>query len=187
VLGRAELNIIDEIPQSANHLFMLVDFAGDTKDKGIGGDSWAIGVFAVNAKTCELGLNDVYVRDLVIKPMSLTEAIDEIIRMYLRNGYIQRLGIEKIANNDALALHITQGLKKVGKEVSKELGNLIDLRPRNRKKRDRIINALERPMMNGKWHLLDTIPYEYRLKLRTEMDNFPISGLIYMMSWKNMG
>jgi hypothetical protein len=173
VLGRAELNIIDEIPQSANHLFMLVDFAGDSQDKGIGGDSWALGVFAVNAKTCELGLNDVYVRDLVIKPMSLTEAIDEIIRMYLRNGYIQRLGIEKIANNDALALHITQGLKKVGKEVSKELGNLIDLRPRNRKKRDRIINALERPMMNGKWHLLDTIPYEYRLKLRTEMDNFP--------------
>jgi hypothetical protein len=173
VLGRAELNIIDEIPQSANHLFMLVDFAGDTKDKGIGGDSWAIGVFAVDANTCQLGLNDVYVRDLIIKPMSLTQAIDEIIAMYLRNGYIQRLGIEKIANNDALALHITQGLSKMGKVVTKEHGNLIDLRPRNRKKRDRIINALERPMMNGKWHVLDKIPYEYRLRLRTEMDNFP--------------
>jgi hypothetical protein len=173
VLGRAELKTVDEIPTEANHYFMLVDFAGDSQDKGLGGDSWALGVFAVNPTVCEFGLNDVYVKDLIIKPMSLTEAIDEIIRMYLRNGYIQRLGIEKIGNNDALALHITQGLKKVGKDVSRELGNFIDLRPRNRKKRDRIINALERPMMNGKWYLLDKIPYEYRLRLRTEMDNFP--------------
>jgi hypothetical protein len=173
VLGRAEFKIVEEIPQSANHLFMLVDFAGDTKDKGINSDSWAIGVFAVDANTCGLGLNDVYIRDLVIKPMSLTHAIDEIISMYLRNGYIQRLGIEKIANNDALALHITQGLAKMGKEVTKEHGNMIDLKPRNRKKRDRIISALERPMRNSKWHLLDTIPFDYRVRLRAEMDNFP--------------
>jgi hypothetical protein len=173
VLGRATLSVIEEIPQSASHLFMLVDFAGDTQDKGIGGDSWAIGVFAVDAEVCELGLNNIYIRDLIIKPMSLSMAIDEIIRMYLRNGYIQRLGIEKIGNNDALALHIIQGLKKVGRDVNRELGNLVDLKPHNRKKRNRIITALERPMMNSKWHIHENIPYEYRTKLRAEMDNFP--------------
>jgi len=150
--------------------FMTVDPAGDDKDGK--GDSWAFMVVGIDPKQDEIGASDVYIMDLCITPMSMNEAIDSISRMYLRNGIIIQLGVEKVALS-TIEIHIASALAAQGRVLSTDYQNLVILRPAGRKKTNRIESALTWPLYNGKIHINEEIPKVYRERLGNEMDKFP--------------
>jgi hypothetical protein len=98
--------------------------------------------------------------------------------MYCRNGRILRLGIEKVAMSTT-EIHIASALAARRKFVSVEMGNLQIMQPHGRQKAFRIESALALPLKHGKVHILDTVEYESRDRLYTEMEKFP--------SWKDDG
>lgn len=150
--------------------FQLVDPAGDDKDGT--GDAWALGVFAVAPDKDEIGQSSVYITDLVIQPFGVSEAIEEIVRMYLRNGIIQQVGVEKIGIS-TIELHVQTALKAKGRHVSLENDTLVLLKPAGRNKIRRIESALAWPLNNSKIFISKAIKKEYRDRLIEEMDKFP--------------
>jgi hypothetical protein len=152
---------------------LLVDWAGDNPDEADDKKSaWAIGVIGIDVSEDEINANDIYVTDLVLKPMSLSTAIETIIKMYLRNGVVQKVGIEGTHLN-VLAHAVAKELKAFRRELSYDLGNLIDLRTKGRNKVDRISDNLEWPFINGKIHICKTINGNYIDRLKKEMNMFP--------------
>jgi hypothetical protein len=157
---------------------VLVDQAGDkgsqlrVDDKG---DSWAVGTFGVVPHKDELGQSDVYLLDVWITPANESEAIDQIVRMYLRAGIVNLLGVEKTAQSTT-HLHIAEALKARGRWVEFgddkwSTGRL--LRPAGRQKGKKIEAALGWPLNNGKLHYVDSLPTAYLDRLRQEMNFFP--------------
>ena len=128
--------------------FMLIDPAGDQATQK-GADSWAIGVFGVDRDVDEVGASDIYILDLVIQPYNHSEAIEEAVRMYMRNGIIQTLGVEKVGQSTA-EIHIANALKTNNRRISIENKSLTILKPQGRKKTDRIIESVQWPLNNGK-------------------------------------
>lgn len=151
--------------------FMVIDPAGDNKSGK--GDSWAIHVCAVEPKTDDIGMSAVYIIDSVIMPMSNSEAIDIIVRMYLSNGMIHKLGIEKASSMVLIDEFVVKALRERGRHISEEAGNLVLLRPAGREKKARINRALEWPLNNSKLFLSKNIKSTYRDRLRMEMDKYP--------------
>jgi len=163
-----------EIPDDLYRV-MLIDQAGDLdSNKGGAGDCWAVGVIGVEKRTDDIGQCNVYIEDLWITPSSESEAIEQIVRMYLRGGMVQRLGVEKVGQTTT-HLHIASALKAHGRHVSFEdktdVGVL--LRPAGRTKRKLIESALSWPLNNGKIHYSSDVPNAYMERLRLEMSNFP--------------
>lgn len=150
--------------------FMIVDPAGDDKDGT--GDSWAMGVIGVEPKSDELGMNKVFILDAIISPMRESEAPEEAARMYLRNGMIMQLGVEKVGISTA-EIHITNALAKKGRYLSQDNGSLVLLRPAGRAKSFRIGNNLSWPLHNGKIFISSNVPNAYKERLRLEADRFP--------------
>lgn len=150
--------------------FMLVDPAGDSKDGK--GDAWAIGVFDVDADADQIGASSVYLIDLVAQPMRHEQAIEEIVRMYLRNGLIQCIGVEKVGLSTVEG-HIANALKQKGRIISVENKSLFLLKPANRNKIQRITSALAWPLYNSKLYISSEIAPEYVQRLCTETDKFP--------------
>jgi hypothetical protein len=154
---------------------MLVDQAGDmTTNKGGAGDSWAVGVIGIDPSTDGIGQSDIYIEDLWITPSSESEAIDQIVRMYIKGGIIQKLGVEKVGQTTT-HLHISAALKARGRQVDFEEkdGVGVLLRPAGRTKKKMIESALAWPLNNGKIHYVSGIPNAYLERLRLEMSNFP--------------
>jgi hypothetical protein len=151
--------------------FMLVDPAGENVQKS-SGDSWSFAVVGVKPQMDDIGCSEVYILDLEAGPMSHSEAIDAICRMYLRNGFIQQLGVEKVGQATE-ELHIANGLRAAGRFMSEEAGNLKLLKPANRKKEKRVEAALQWPLNNGKIFYSTAIRQEYIEELFVEMDKFP--------------
>ncbi len=163
-----------DIPSNLYRL-MLVDQAGDLDtNKGGAGDSWAVGVIGVEKRTDDIGQCNVYIEDLWIQPSSESEAIEQIVRMYLSGGMIQRLGVEKVGQTTT-HLHIASALKARGRHVKfdekTDVGVL--LRPAGRTKRKLIESALSWPLNNGKLHYSSSVPNAYMERLKLEMSNFP--------------
>lgn len=151
--------------------FMLVDPAGENEFKS-SGDAWSYAVVGVKPQMDEIGCSDVYILDLESGQMSHAEAIDGICKMYIRNGFIQQLGVEKVGQSTE-ELHISNGLRAAGRFVCEENGNLKLLKPGNRHKAKRIEAALQWPLSNGKIHYSTAIQSAVIDKMFVEMDKFP--------------
>jgi len=152
--------------------FMVIDQAGDDATNKSSGDAWTLPIIGVKPAMDNVGASDIYILDLESGPMEHSEAIDAIARMYLRNGIIHQLGVEKVSTSTT-EMHIVNALKAHGRMLSEENGNLVLLRPGNRKKHIRIEAALQWPLNNGKIHYVDTIPVYIMEALRVEMEKFP--------------
>lgn len=151
--------------------FMVIDPAGERKDRP--GDAWAILVVGVDPYRDDIGASDVYLIDAVIEEMSYYDALDTVVKMYMRNGRILQLGVEKVALSTT-ELHVSNALRSKGKHLSVEAGNLTVLRPGGRSKVERIESNLIWPLNNGKIRISKAIPAVYRDRLRTEMERFPM-------------
>lgn len=158
------------------HRFMTVDPAGDARDR-TSNDAWAIELWGIEPQKRgtqgqTLGAPNRYLLDAVIEPMRDSEAIDAIVRMYMRGGFILRLGIEKVGLS-SVEVHVANALKEHGRHLTIESGSLVILRPSGRTKGDRIIKSLEWHLNNSKFHISDAVPSVYAERLLTEMDRFP--------------
>lgn len=151
--------------------FMLIDPAGDQATQS-GADAWAFGVFGVDRDTDEVGASNIYILDLVIDKFNHSEAIEEIVRMYMRNGVIQTLGIEKVGQSTA-EIHVANALKVQNRRISIENKSLTILKPEGRNKAERIIASLQWPLNNAKWFYSSQVEKKAVERLVTEMDRFP--------------
>jgi len=152
--------------------FMLVDQAGDLATNLKSGDSWAIGVLGVKPELTDIGASAVYLMDLFISPMSESEAIEQIVRMYLNAGVLQKLGVEKVGLSTT-HIHIANALTARGRHVSEESGSLVLLRPAGREKTKKIESALAWPLNNNKLFYSTSISSVFIDKLKLEMKQFP--------------
>lgn len=162
--------------------FFVVDQAGgdDTNISKGQGDMWSIGVVSILPATNnleldedDLGISDVYLEDLIADQMTHSEAIETIIRMYMRNGMIMQFGVEKVGLSTT-EIHVAEALKKKGRKLSVENGNLVLLRPANRSLEQRVKSALQWPLNNSKLWYSTAISPVYRDKMIEEMKNFPV-------------
>lgn len=173
ILNDKYLNIIErhEVPKNILK-WLLIDWAGDSELNNETGCLWAFGVIGVdfNDKD-EIGNNNIYITDLIIDNFKSTDAIEEIVRMYLRNGILQAVGVEKNAMG-LLEYHIVTELKNKGRVLSKDRGNLIILNPGQRKKDSRI-EQITWPLNNNKLHIVKDIAPVYLDEFIEEMKTFP--------------
>lgn len=152
--------------------FMVIDPAGDQATQN-GTDSWAMGVFGVQTTSDEAGASNVYALDLDISPKTHAEAIEAACRMYMRNGMVMALGIEKVGQSTA-EIHIASALQAYNRHVSIDAGTLVILKPAGRKKEDRIVSALQWPLNNGKLFYSTDIHQSQIDRVKQEMDTFPL-------------
>jgi len=152
--------------------FMLIDPAGDQATQN-GADSWAMGVFGVERSSDEAGASNVYILDLEILPRRHSEAIEAATRMYLRNGVIQALAVEKVGQSTA-EIHLANALRAHNRMISTETGTLVILKPSGRAKEDRIVSALQWPLNNNKWFYANDLDMGHIARLKDEMDKFPV-------------
>lgn len=150
---------------------MAIDAAGD--DKTGKGDAWAMLVVGVEPRAdAETGLCNVYITNATITPLPEKDAPNEVVKLYLAGGYVQKIGVEKVGLSTT-EVHVANALEQRGVRISEEAGTLVILRPAGRKKADRIEKALSWPLNNGKIHISKSVPRMYRDRLRAEMDKFP--------------
>lgn len=152
--------------------FMTIDSAGVRESDRRDGDSWAILCVGFEPKMDDVGASNLFILDAVISPLSLEEANKEIVSMYCRNGRIRQLGVEKVGIS-SVEIHIVNALRARKKYISIENETLVLLRPGGINKQQRIVNALEWPLNNGKIHISTQVPLAYRERFKTEMDKFP--------------
>jgi hypothetical protein len=154
--------------------FMLMDAAGD-KGKRVdnrSSDAWAMGVIGVEPYRDDQGASDIYILDLIISPMPIDEAMTAAVEMYMRNGRILKLGVEKNGMSTT-EIHLASALRAKKRFVSEEAGNLEILKPGGRPKEYRIESALSWPLKNGKIHISDAIHLGTVERLKLEMEKFP--------------
>jgi len=156
--------------------FMVIDQAGDkdtnlTKSKG---DMWSIGVVSIVPASMgsddDMGISDVCLEELICDQMTHSQAIDCIVRMYLRH-LIMQLGVEKVGLSTT-EIHVVDALAPKGRKLSVAHGNLFLLRPAGRSTEDRVSGALQWPLNNGHLWYSTAIDQEYLQKLMMEMDQF---------------
>jgi hypothetical protein len=172
--------------------FMIIDQAGgdDTNVRQTSkGDMWSIGVVSIKPATLtlemsedDMGISDVYLEDLIADQMSHSEAIDAIVRMYMRNGMIMQLGVEKVGLSTT-EIHVAEALKVKGRKLSVDHGNLVLLRPANRSLENRVEGALQWPLNNSHLFYSTAIAPVYRDKLIEEMKNFPVYHCDILNMW----
>lgn len=173
-LNKDDLRIVTkgELPVNL-YRFMMIDGAGDSGTRvDRAADAWAMAVIGVEPLADESGTSRIYILDLLIKPMTLVDAQKAAVDMYCRNGRILKLGIEKVGMSTT-EIHICAALRAKNKFLSVDRGNLQILKPGGRSKQFRIESALSWPLSNGKVHILNSIPLEYRTRLMSEMEKFP--------------
>lgn len=149
--------------------FMVIDSAGSNVKKS---DAWAIMVIGVEPKKDELGASNIFIIDLILAQMNEVEAIEEIVRMYLRGGIILQVGVEK-ASQSTTEIHVANALEIYGRHVSTERETLKILKPSGRNKQERILKALEWPLANSKVFISKRISINYIERMKMEMDKFP--------------
>ncbi len=177
-LKSAYIESCDELPRKI-YKFMVVDQAGDLDANKSAGDCWAISLFGVEPKIGDVGASDVYLLDCIAEPLSESEAVDLIARMYVDAGTVRQLGVEKVGisstHNRIKEVLKSRGRYLVIENDSKKRKNnaIILLRPSGRNKNKFIESTVEWPLNNGKIHITDEVPIKYREKLELEMDQFP--------------
>lgn len=159
----------DNIPKDVWR-FMVIDPAGGNVTRR--SDAWAILLVGVEPKADMVGASNIYILDAVIQPMTDSQAIEEIVRMYLNGGIIRQVGVEKVGLS-SVEVHVANALVKCGRHISIENKTLVILTPAGRKKETRILQALEWGLNNGKIHISQYLNSVYKERLKKEMDNFP--------------
>lgn len=154
------------------HKFMVLDQAGGDETSKQSHDLWSYGVIGIEPTLDDIGQSNVYLLDVEADKMSHSEGIDGIVRMYLRNGIIQQMGVEKVGLSTT-EIHITNALRMKGRRLSIDAGNLVLLKPAGRSKEKRVENALQWPLNNGKIFYSTSIPQKYIDAIREEMLKFP--------------
>jgi hypothetical protein len=152
--------------------FMLVDPAGDGEKTVRKGDSWAMAVVGIEPFRDDVGLSNIYILDMVLRRMTETDAYREVVSMYARNGWILKLGVEKVALSTT-EVHVSNALRSKGRIVTIDNGGIELLRPAGRSKVSRISNHLAWPLNNGKIHISTAVSKDVRDRLRREMKQFP--------------
>lgn len=155
---------------------MIVDPAGDKDKQTSGRDCWAMGVFSVVPSIDDVGTSDVYIEDLIIDKMNHAGSVLTATNMYLRNGMIQKLGIEKVGQA-TFDDHMEGALRAKGRHVSVDNGTLVILKPERGKgltKKVAIESAISWPLANGKIRYSSAIPKVYIERMKSEMDKFPL-------------
>jgi hypothetical protein len=160
----------EELPKRL-YKFMVIDPAGVRKDRV--GDSWSILVVGVEPYLDAIGASNLFVLDGVIDVLAHDEAMDEIVRLYLRNKPIRRVGVEKVASS-TWEIHVANALRVKGKvNVTLENGSLVNVRPAGRKKEWKILENLTWPLNNGKIHFASSCPTSVFERMKLEMRKFP--------------
>lgn len=156
--------------------FLLIDPAGDKdnqKNRLTKGDNWAIGLVGVEPIRDAIGQSNIYLLDMILKAMGLTEAMELISTMFFTSPIrILKIGLEKTGIS-TYEYHISNQLRKHGRTLTVDNKGIQLLRPGIRNKIERIGTALEIPMRAAKWHYLDTIQPHTLNSLKEEMNNFP--------------
>lgn len=150
--------------------FMVIDPAGDSKDGK--GDAWAVLTVGVEPKADEIGASNIYIMDACISPMRDSEAIEQIVRMYMNGGLVMQIGIEKVGLS-SVEVHVANALSAKGRSISVDAGSLRILRPAGRNKVKRIEQSLAWPFNNGKIYISKAVSSVYKERLRNEMEQFP--------------
>lgn len=153
--------------------FLLIDPAGmkpaKRRDRQ---DSWAMLVIGVYPYRDDLGASDVYILDMIVDLMNEAEAMDNIVKLYSRNGMILKVGVEKVGMTTT-EIHVANALRAKGIHLSIDNESLVVLRPAGRSKEVRVEAALQWPLLNGKIKVSKGIPSAYRERLKLEMEKFP--------------
>lgn len=159
----------DEIPKE-NWEFMTIDPAGVRKDGR--GDRWGICVAGVVPYRNQLGMSDVYIKELIIRTMSLEEAQELICRLAMRFRRLRKVGVEKVAAS-TWEIHVARALMAKQIPITRDNGRLVILAPEGRSKEWRIENNLSVPLPHGKIHLSRSVAVEDREAFFGEMKSFP--------------
>lgn len=152
--------------------FMVLDQAGGDETNKQSTDLWSFGVIGVQPVLDDVGQSNIYLMDIQADTMSHSEGINGVVTMYLRNGIIEQMGVEKVGLSTT-EMHISNALKVRGRKLSLDAGNLVLLKPSGRSKVKRVENALQWPLNNGKIYYSTEIPERYIDAIREEMDKFP--------------
>lgn len=162
----------EHIPDNL-YKFMLIDPAGMRAAKRRNKqDSWAILVIGVYPYRDSLGASDVYILDMAVDVMDEATAMDNITKLYLRNGRILKVAVEKVGMTTT-EIHVANALLSKGVRLSIDDGTLEPVGPRGRTKESRIEAALQWPLNNGKIKISKAISPLDRSKVRVEMERFP--------------
>ncbi len=157
---------------------MIVDPAGDKSvQSGVGNDKWAHGCISVDPYFDDMGLSDIFIEDIIFGEMSIDEAQDAAVTMYIRNGRITMLGIERVSTDSAWK-HIKNALEATKRYLElhtkgKFGGNMMLLSPAGRSKNYKIEANLSWPLNNGKIHYVDDLPDDAIAGIKSECDKFP--------------
>jgi hypothetical protein len=154
------------------HKFMILDQAGGDETDKQNKDLWSYGVMGIEPVMDDIGQSNVYLLDIEADKMSHSEGIDGVVRMYLRNGIIQQMGVEKVGLSTT-EIHITNALRIKGRRLALDAGNLVLLKPAGRSKERRVEMALQWPLNNGKIYYSTAIPRKYIDAIMEEMQKFP--------------
>lgn len=152
--------------------FMSIDPAGMRLSDKRQGDSWAMCVIGVEPFRDDLGASKVFILDMIVEPMNEVEALENVVKMFIRNGHVRQIGVEKVGISTA-EIHIAKALHARGRSMTLENKGLVILRPAGRAKEQRIESALAWPLANSKLHISTAIPAAYRERLKVEMQKFP--------------
>jgi len=162
---------VDILPKDL-YRFMVIDPAGDSKDKNRG-DAWAAHVIGIEPKIDDIGASNLFIINSFISPAGEAEIVDILGRMYIEGGIILKLGYERLGNTTpGWLLHLINFLKSKGRHLSED-NNIVRLAHGGRNKEMRITSALQWPLVNGKVFICKKVPNAYKERLRLEMINFP--------------
>jgi hypothetical protein len=181
-LNKEYLKPIDpcDVPQNILK-FMVIDQAGTDETKK-STDLWSFGIVGIKPNLDEIGLSNVYLLDVIAGKMTNSEGIEAIVRMYLRNGMIMQLGVEKVGMSTT-EIHIVNALKAYGRNISQMNKSLYLLKPGNRPKVNRVEAALKWPLDNGKLYYSTAIDAHYIDIIKEEMDKFPFFHVDILDTW----
>lgn len=162
----------DKVPKNL-YKFMMIDPAGMTgRRDGRPGDWWAILVLGVEPFRDDLGASNMYLLDAAAGEMTQTEAERAIVELYMRNGRLLCVGVEKVGQSSA-EIHVANALRAKGKLISIESGTLRIVMPGGRRKEGRIEAALSWPLMNKKLIISSAVESRIVSRIVQEMQKFP--------------
>lgn len=161
----------DKIPRDV-YKFMVLDQAGGDETDKQSTDLWSFAIIGVEPHYDDIGQSNIYILDVEADKMSHSEGINGVVTMYLRNGIIEQMGVEKVGLSTT-EIHIANALKIKGRRLSLAAGNLVLLKPAGRSKERRVESALQWPLNNGKIFYSTAIHSKYIDAIRDEMDKFP--------------
>jgi hypothetical protein len=161
---------VDQVPKDIIKV-MVIDPAGAKRKDGRRNDAWAMWVIGMERKLKMSGVFNIYILDGCIGRFRMEEAIQEACKIYLRNGFIRQLAIEKVGLS-TMEIHLSNALRAKGRIVTVENEQLRVVTPGNRPKAVRIEGNLATPLYNGAIHLVDSINPETKSELREEMEKY---------------